>query len=130
MLKQELSLNAKGFTLVEIIAVLVVLSVLAALAIPRYVELEENAIKKGIDTVLSEINARENLTWADCKISTSGFVSDTKIFDRINYSLDPSYVWHSGDPSITGGTIKFKGQSFALSRWSSSTLKAAVWKLN
>ena len=129
MLKHELFLNAKGFTLVEIIAVLVVLSVLAAVVIPRYVELEDSAIKKGIDTVLSEINARENLTWADCKISTSGFVSDAKIFDKINYNLDPSYIWHSGDPSITGGTIKFKGESFALSRWSSSALKAAVWKL-
>ena len=129
MLKHELFLNPKGFTLIEIIAVMVVLSVLAAVVIPRYVELEENAVKKGIDTVISEINARENLTWADCKISTSGFVSDAKIFKKIDFDLDPSYVWHSGDPSITGGTISFKGESFELSRGASSTLKAAAWKL-
>ena len=129
MLKQELLLNAKGFTLVEIIAVMVILGVLAAVAVPRYVNLEESARQKCIQTVISEINARESLTWAGHKISTSGFVSDAKIFDDVNYNLDPSYVWHSGDPSITGGTIKFKGEFYTLSRWSSSPLKAAVWKL-
>ena len=129
MLKQELLLNAKGFTLVEIIAVMVILGVLAAVAVPRYVNLEESARQKCIQTVISEINARESLTWAGHKISTSGFVSDAKIFDDVNYNLDPSYVWHSGDPSITGGTIKFKGEIYTLSRWSSSPLKAAVWKL-
>jgi prepilin-type N-terminal cleavage/methylation domain-containing protein len=129
MLKQELLLNAKGFTLVEIIAVMVILGVLAAVAVPRYVDLEDNARNKCIQTLISEINARESLTWADHKISTSGFVSDLKVFNEINYNLDPSYTWHSGDPSISGGIISFKGESFTLSRRASSPLKAAIWKL-
>jgi len=129
MLKQEMLLNANGFTLVEIIAVMVILGVLAAVAVPRYVDLEENARQKCIETVVSEINAREILTWADYKISTSGFVSDASIFDKINYNLDPGYVWQPGDPTLTGGIINFKGESFTLSRWASSHLKSAVWRL-
>jgi prepilin-type N-terminal cleavage/methylation domain-containing protein len=130
MRKRNLLLNDTGFTLIEIIAVLVILGVLAALAVPRYVDLENNARQRAIGTAVSEINARETLTWADHKISTSGFVSDSKIFGEIDYDLDPSYTWNSGDPSESGGTINFKGESFTLSRTASSQLNPAVWRRN
>jgi len=130
MRKRNLLLNDTGFTLIEIIAVLVILGVLAAVAVPRYVDLENNARQRAIGTAVSEINARETLTWADHKISTSGFVSDSKIFGEIDYDLDPSYTWNSGDPSESGGTINFKGESFTLSRTASSQLNPAVWRRN
>jgi prepilin-type N-terminal cleavage/methylation domain-containing protein len=128
MLKQKLLLNNRGFTLIEIISVLLVLGVLAAVAVPRYIDLEAKAKQKAIKTVITEINARESLTWADHKISTSGFVSDTKIFSEINYGLDPFYTWNLGDPTVSGGTINFKGEAFSLSRSASSFFKPAVWK--
>ena len=126
MLKRKL-LNDTGLTLIEIIAVLVILGILSSLAVPRYIDLENNARQKAIGTAVSEINARETLTWADFKISTSGFVSDSKIFGEMNYGLDPNYTCNSGDPTVTGGTLIFKGESFTLSRSASSNLKAAVW---
>jgi prepilin-type N-terminal cleavage/methylation domain-containing protein len=130
MRKRNLLLNDTGFTLIEIIAVLVILGVLAAVAVPRYVDLENNARQRAIGTAVSEINARETLTWADHKISTSGFVSDSRIFGEIDYDLDPSYTWNSGAPSESGGTINFKGESFTLSRTASSQLNPAVWRRN
>ena len=41
MLKRKLLQNDKGFTRVEIIAVLVILGILAAVAATRYVDLED-----------------------------------------------------------------------------------------
>ena len=127
MFKQKLLQNDKGFTLIEIIMVLVILVVLAAVAVPRYVALEESARLRAVDATISEINARESLIGAANKISTSGFVSDAKIFGEISYDLRPDYIWDPGDPTVPGGTLDFKGESFALSRTASSFLKPAVW---
>ena len=127
MLEREKLTNNKGFTLVEIIAVLVILGILAAFAVTRYVDLEQKARQTAFNTVITEINAREFLTWSDEKISSSGYVSDVKIFGKINYSVDPNYAWNPGDPTITGGTLVFKGESFDLSRTASTIAIPANW---
>ena len=104
--------------------------ILAAFAVTRYTDLEKNAKQKAFITVLTEINAREFLTWSDEKISASGFISDAKVFGKMNYDIDPNYVWNSGDPTVSGGAIVFKGEAFALSRTTSTRDIPAVWKLN
>ena len=119
--------NQKGFTLIEIIAVLVILGLLAAIAVPRYIDLESNAKQKTVDTLKAEINGREALTWANHKISASGFVSDEKIFGDLNLDFDPNYQWNPGDPKLSGGTLKFKGEFFTFSRTASTRLNSAVW---
>ena len=128
MLKSKPFHNDKGFTLVEIIAVLVILGILSAVAVTRYIGLEQNARQKALNNVINEINARESLTWSDHKISGSGFVSDAKIFGEINYSVDPNYAWNAGDPTVIGGTIVFKGESFTLSRTVATRTQPAVWE--
>ena len=59
-LKKEHLGNESGFTLLEIIAVLVILSILAVVALPRYFNLQEQARDKAMQTALAEGIGRIN----------------------------------------------------------------------
>lgn len=56
--------NEKGFTLIEIIAVLVIMGILAAVAIPKFFDLQARARQKAVYTALSEMKVRINQRFA------------------------------------------------------------------
>jgi MSHA pilin protein MshA len=61
--------NQKGFTLIEIIAVLVILGVLAVVMIPKYLDMGRGAMIKASGAAVVELNAREKIKLMEWKLN-------------------------------------------------------------
>lgn len=72
MKKRRLFGNQKGFTLIEIIAVLIILGVLAAVAVPRYMNLTQDARNSAAMAAVAEGKARVNQAAASYILTTAG----------------------------------------------------------
>jgi len=105
MKKKRLLRNEEGFTLIEIIAVLVILGILAAVAVPKYFDLQSKAREKAIYTAVSEMKVRVNqhfasqlmdgktpgaITYAVASVGT-GLGADFKV---------SNWAWAAGDDTI------------------------------
>lgn len=115
--------NQNGFTLIEIISVMVILSVMATVVTKKFHLLTDTASQKALIAGVSELNARENLTWINTRLSDAGWTNDTELFDGIDTNLGGDYVWTAG-PNILGGTLSFNSESQILNRTAAT---ASTW---
>jgi prepilin-type N-terminal cleavage/methylation domain-containing protein len=127
MMATKSNKSKAGFTLVEVIAVLVILGILAAVAIPKYIDLQQNAKMRALHAGVAELNGREALTWGNSMLSTAGYTTDAAL--SVDRELGDDYD-ESGLPAASGaGTLIFQTESMAVSRITSTATNPAVWSV-
>jgi MSHA pilin protein MshA len=70
--KNILTNNQGGFTLIEIIAVLVILGILSAVAVPKYMDLQNQARIQAADAAIAEVKSRLSTGYGIYLLKQSG----------------------------------------------------------
>ena len=102
--------SRNGFTLIELIIVMVILGIMAAVAVPRYLDSISNAEESAEDAVISAIRSGLKAA-ANDSLYTNGRASwPANPFDALSekpagYSTDPTDANEDGEWTFSSGRI-------------------------
>ncbi|MFH1136586.1 MAG: prepilin-type N-terminal cleavage/methylation domain-containing protein [Pseudomonadota bacterium] len=110
--------NRKGFTLIEIIAVLVILGVLAAVATPKFMDMQAEAKKKAAQGAVAAGLSACSLTFAKSLLDGTTFSCATALLN---------VKWSSSDDKLDLD-IADHADGCTVTADYDGTIEAAVWE--
>jgi prepilin-type N-terminal cleavage/methylation domain-containing protein len=119
--------NQKGFTLIELISIMIIMGVMGSVAVKKVDFMTDTASTEALALAVKELNVRESLIWTNMKISSDGYTNDADVYAALNPDLGPRVKWDPG-PDIGGGTLHCESASCVLTRTPSLITAAAKWQ--
>lgn len=95
--------NQAGFTLIELVIVIVLLGVLSAIAVPRFVNLEDDAQRVSLSSTAAAITSAMNINYAECAVN--GHLTAGTQCQPIDNCNDAASVINGGTAALTNYTI-------------------------
>ncbi|MGD0400027.1 MAG: prepilin-type N-terminal cleavage/methylation domain-containing protein [Syntrophobacteraceae bacterium] len=124
MEKRKRVMNEKGFTLIEIIAVLVLLGILTAIAVPKYLSLSQNASNSAGAAALAAGVSNANQVFAQGLLTGTTYTGATlaAALNVAAYETAGDYTLAYADGAVTGVTCSITVTIGAVAAGSSAVM--------
>jgi prepilin-type N-terminal cleavage/methylation domain-containing protein len=120
MLKDE-----RGFTLIELIAVLVLMSILGTIAAKKFINFDNSASQQVVSLAIEELNVREKLCWANATLMFDKQDIDGDVWEAMSGMLD---IGNNARVDVASGVITVGDASAEVVRTAATRERPGFWK--